>query len=414
MVQAFGHEADSLAAFDEVNQRLGEVSLKATFFSQPDQPCHPLCRTTSSTRGWAWWAPSMRWPEASPSASSASFSATPTVRQALQRDLGGGHRAAERPGLRVPGLCPAGRADQVPEAPGAVTLAPDGRVSLKDVSFRYPARPAPHRPIFSLEVQPGQRIAIVGPTGCGKTTLINLLMRFLRCGRGQHRGGRHRHPPGHPGFPAGQLRHGAAGYLAAGGHRPGKHRLRQARRHLTGDRGGGQSRPRPQLHLPAAPGLTTTVLAENGGNISQGPETAAVHRPGDALPAPHADFGRGHQLHRHPHRGAHPESLCQNDGGAAPASSWPTACPTIREADVILVMQDGHIVEQGTPRSAAGPGRLLCQAVQQPVRAGRTPRHLTFLPFRPCCRLAAGAVFVITFFTFYPSSLPYVGIKLRP
>ena len=67
--------------------------------------------------------------------------------------------------------------DQVPEAPGAVTLAPDGRVSLKDVSFRYPARPSPHRP-FQPGGAAGQRIAIVGPTGCGKTTLINLLMRF--------------------------------------------------------------------------------------------------------------------------------------------------------------------------------------------------------------------------------------------
>ena len=43
MVQAFGHEAESLTAFDEVNGRLQDVSLKAIFFFQPDQPRHPLC-----------------------------------------------------------------------------------------------------------------------------------------------------------------------------------------------------------------------------------------------------------------------------------------------------------------------------------------------------------------------------------
>ncbi len=67
--------------------------------------------------------------------------------------------------------------DQVPEAENAAALQPDGHVQLQDVSFRY----LPDRPLIeglSLDVQPGQRIAIVGPTGCGKTTLINLLMRF--------------------------------------------------------------------------------------------------------------------------------------------------------------------------------------------------------------------------------------------
>ena len=65
----------------------------------------------------------------------------------------------------------------MPEAENAAALQPDGHVQLQDVSFRY----LPDRPLIeglSLDVQPGQRIAIVGPTGCGKTTLINLLMRF--------------------------------------------------------------------------------------------------------------------------------------------------------------------------------------------------------------------------------------------
>ena len=61
--------------------------------------------------------------------------------------------------------------DQIPDAADAAVLEPDGRVRLENVSFSY----VPERPLiehFNLDVQPGQRIAIVGPTGCGKTTLI--------------------------------------------------------------------------------------------------------------------------------------------------------------------------------------------------------------------------------------------------
>ena len=73
--------------------------------------------------------------------------------------------------------------DQTPEAENAAKLVPDGHVQIEDVSFRY----LPDRPLIeglSLDIKPGQRIAIVGPTGCGKTTLINLLMRFydVNCG----------------------------------------------------------------------------------------------------------------------------------------------------------------------------------------------------------------------------------------
>ena len=120
--------------------------------------------------------------------------------------------------------------DQVPEAENAKVLETDGHVELKDVSFRY----LPDRPLIeglNLDVKPGQRIAIVGPTGCGKTTLINLLMRFYDVNGGSIRGGRKRYPQPDPRLPARKLRHGAAGDLAACRYCAGEHCLRQARCH---------------------------------------------------------------------------------------------------------------------------------------------------------------------------------------
>ena len=75
--------------------------------------------------------------------------------------------------------------EQTPDAPGAVDLANvRGQVELRDVAFSY----TPDRPLiehFSLSVRPGMRVAIVGPTGCGKSTMINLLMRFYDVDAGQ-------------------------------------------------------------------------------------------------------------------------------------------------------------------------------------------------------------------------------------
>ena len=74
---------------------------------------------------------------------------------------------------------------QIPDADSAKVLKePEGAVSLQNVSFRY----VPEKPLirdFNLDVKPGQRIAIVGPTGCGKTTVINLLMRFYDVDEGK-------------------------------------------------------------------------------------------------------------------------------------------------------------------------------------------------------------------------------------
>ena len=177
VVQAFGHEAESLDAFDEVNGRLQDVSLKAIFFSSMTNPATRfvnnivyagvgLVGALYAVRGgitigqlsvFLNYANQYTKP----------FNEISGVVTELQNALACAARVFE--------LLDA--ADQIPEAENAAVLQPDGHVQLEDVSFRY----LPDRPLIeglSLDVKSGQRIAIVGPTGCGKTTLINLLMRF--------------------------------------------------------------------------------------------------------------------------------------------------------------------------------------------------------------------------------------------
>lgn len=177
VVQAFGHEAESLAAFDEVNGQLQDVSLKAIFFSSLTNPATRfvnnivyagvgLVGALYAVRG------GITIGQLSVFLSYANqytkpFNEISGVVTELQNALACAARVFELLDAE----------DQVPEAEDAAALQPDGHVQLQDVSFRY----LPDRPLIeglSLDVQPGQRIAIVGPTGCGKTTLINLLMRF--------------------------------------------------------------------------------------------------------------------------------------------------------------------------------------------------------------------------------------------
>ena len=177
VVQAFGHEAESLEEFDRINNQLGEVSLKAVFFSSLTNPSTRLVNNiVYAAVGLvsALYAVSggITVGQLSVFLSYASQYAKPFneisgVVTELQNALACAARIFEL--LDEP--------DQTPEAENALAFVSSGHVQLKDVAFRY----VPDKPLiehFSLDVTPGQRIAIVGPTGCGKTTLINLLMRF--------------------------------------------------------------------------------------------------------------------------------------------------------------------------------------------------------------------------------------------
>lgn len=177
VVRAFGHERQSLEDFDEVNGRLRDVSLKAVFFSSLTNPSTRLVNNivyAGVGLAGALYAVAggITVGQLSIFLSYASQYAKPFneisgVVTELQNALACAARIYEL----------LDEEDQIAEAENAVTLESNGHVSLTDVAFRY----VPDRPLienFNLDVKPGQRIAIVGPTGCGKTTLINLLMRF--------------------------------------------------------------------------------------------------------------------------------------------------------------------------------------------------------------------------------------------
>ena len=178
VVQAFGHEAESLAAFDEVNGRLQSVSLKAIFFSSLTNPATRfvnnivyagvgLVGAVYAVRG------GITIGQLSVFLSYANqytkpFNEISGVVTELQNAFVCAGRIFEL----------IDEEPQVPDAADARVLEEaQGNVELKDVYFQY----VPEKKLiqnFNLQVKPGQRVAIVGPTGCGKTTVINLLMRF--------------------------------------------------------------------------------------------------------------------------------------------------------------------------------------------------------------------------------------------
>ena len=344
VVQAFGHEAESLDAFDEVNGRLQDVSLKAIFFSSMTNPATRfvnnivyagvgLVGALYAVRGgitigqlsvFLNYANQYTKP----------FNEISGVVTELQNALACAVRVFE--------LLDAD--DQIPEAENAAVLQPDGHVQLQDVSFRY----LPDRPLIeglSLDVKPGQRIAIVGPTGCGKTTLINLLMRFYDVNGGSIKvsGTDIRS------VTRASLR-GSYGmvlqdtWLRAGTVREN---IAYGKPDATLDEVVAAAKAaHADSFIRRLPDGYDTVIAEDGGNISQGQKqllciarvmlclppmlildeaTSSIDtRTEVRIQKAFARMMRGRTSFIVAHR-----------------------LSTIREADVILVMKDGHIVEQG-------------------------------------------------------------------
>ena len=185
VVRAFGHEKASVEQFDEINDRLQKASLRAIFFSSLVNPCTRFVNSVvyagvgltgaliavsggisvGNLTSFLNYANQYTKP----------FNEISGVVTELQNALACAGRVFEL--IETPARTPDPVEPRIPEKV-------QGRVEIRDLSFSY----VPEKPLigdFNLSVEPGQRVAIVGPTGCGKTTFINLLMRFYDPDGGQ-------------------------------------------------------------------------------------------------------------------------------------------------------------------------------------------------------------------------------------
>ena len=344
VVQAFGHEAESLAAFDEVNGQLQDVSLKAIFFSSLTNPATRfvnnivyagvgLVGALYAVRG------GITIGQLSVFLSYANqytkpFNEISGVVTELQNALACAARVFELLDAE----------DQVPEAEDAAALQPDGHVQLQDVSFRY----LPDRPLIeglSLDVQPGQRIAIVGPTGCGKTTLINLLMRFYDVNSGSIKVS----DTDIRDVTRASLR-GSYGmvlqdtWLRAGTVREN---IAYGKPDATMDEVIAAAKAaHAHSFIRRLPDGYDTVIAEDGGNISQGQkQLLCIARVMLCLPPMLILDEATSSIDTRTEVRIQKAFARMMQG----RTSFIVAhrLSTIREADLILVMKDGHIVEQG-------------------------------------------------------------------
>ena len=178
VVQAFGYQDDSLARFDVINDKLQHYSLRAIFFSSITNPAtrfvNSLVYAGVGIFG-AFFAINGRLTVGQLSCFlsyanqyTKPFNEISGVITEIQNAIACAARIFEL----------IEEEPQIPDSDNAITMpAVKGNIDLEHVYFSY----VPDRPLiedFNLKVKPGQRVAIVGPTGCGKTTLINLLMRF--------------------------------------------------------------------------------------------------------------------------------------------------------------------------------------------------------------------------------------------
>lgn len=350
VVQSFGHEAASLSDFDCINDELGRVSLNATFFSSLTNPSTRLVNNiiyaavalvgALSAVGGGISVGDLSVFLSYASQYAKPFNEISGVVTELQNALACA--------ARVFSLLD--EDDRVPDKENAAVLSPKGTVDLKDVCFRY----VPDRPLiegYNLHVKPGQRIAIVGPTGCGKTTMINLLMRFY------------------------DVNSGAILVDGTDIRDATRHSLRKSFGMVLQDTWlkAGTIRDNIAYGRPDAseedviaaakaahahsfirrlPDGYDTVITENGGNISQGQkQLLCIARVmlggenGELPPMLILDEATSSIDTRTEIKIQSAFARLMNG-----RTSFIVAhrLSTIQEADVILVMKDGHIIEQGT------------------------------------------------------------------
>ena len=354
VVRAFGHEAASLEKFDEVNGRLDKASLQAVFFSSLTNPCTRFVNSVVY---------------ALVALTGALFCLSGGISVGSLTILLNYANQYTKPFNEISGvvtelqnaLACAGRVLELIEAP-ARTPEPvhprkpektQGSLEIQDLKFSY----TPDKPLiddFNLSVKPGQRIAIVGPTGCGKTTFINLLMRFYdpQGGTIQLDGINTRD------MTRADLRHSVGMVLQDTWLKAGTIRdnIAMGKPKATMEEVVAAAK---QAHahsfIKRLPQGYDTVIGESGGSLSQGQkQLLCIARVMLCLPPmlflDEATSSIDTRTEIRIQKAF--DTMMQGRTTFIVAHRL----STIREADVILVMKDGHIIEQGDHESLLRQG----------------------------------------------------------
>lgn len=349
VVQAFSHEDEALEQFDEINDRLQKCSLRATFFSSLTNP---------STR----FVNSIVYAGVGIFGAMSALAGGITVGQ-LSCFLSYANQYT-KPFNEISGVitelqnalaCAARifelieEEQEIPDSADAVTLEQaDGRVDIEDVYFSY----VPDKKLiedFNLHVEPGQRVAIVGPTGCGKTTIINLLMRFYDVNSGQIKVSSHDIRE----ITRESLRSNYGMVLQETWLKKGtiKENIIMGKPDATDEEIIAAAKAsHAHSFIRRLPKGYDTVIAEDGGNLSQGQkQLLCITRVMLCLPPMLILDEATSSIDTRTEIKIQKAFLTMMKG----RTSFIVAhrLSTIREADIILVMKDGKIIEQGNHES---------------------------------------------------------------
>ena len=358
VVKAYSRENEVKEKFDEVNDRLEKCSLKAIFFSSITNPStrfvNSIVYMLVALVG-AIFAVKGRLSVGNLSCMlsyanqyTKPFNEISGVVTELQNALTCAGRVMEL----------IEEEPQVPEPENAKTVNADGHVELENVYFSY----VPDRKLienFNLSVKPGQRIAIVGPTGCGKTTLINLLMRFYDVNSGSIKVA----GDDIKDVTRGSLRRSYGMVLQDTWLKNGTIRdnLKMGKPDATDEEMIAAARAsHAHSFIKRLPQGYDTVLNEDGGSLSQGQkQLLCIARVMLCLP-PMLILDEATSSIDTRTEIKIQEAFARMMKGR---TSFIVAhrLSTIREADVILVMKDGHIIEQGDHDTLLAQGGFYSQ-----------------------------------------------------
>ena len=357
-VVAFSHEDEALETFDEINGRLETVSRRAVFFSSTVNPStravNNLVYAGVALLG-ALIAIDQPWGMTLSVGALSTFLTYANQYTKPFNEISGVVTELQNAAACAARLFELIEADaEIPDAPDAVVLEqPDGRVSLTDVAFSYTPEQELIRDL-NLSLQSGQRVAIVGPTGCGKTTVINLLMRFYDVKEGSIKVGDTdiRHMTRH------SLRESYGmvlqdTWLSAATVREN---IAYGRPDATDEEIVAAAKAaHADSFIRRLPNGYDTVIGEDGGQLSQGQkQLLCISRVFLCLPPMLILDEATSSID------TRTELKIQNAFAKLMKgrTSFIVAhrLSTIKEADVILVMRDGHIVEQGDHKTLLRKG----------------------------------------------------------